>query len=330
MPESRYPTFMRASFSNQAYRREMLSRATVHVAVGFVDLGMLLTCELNAAPSGRHAKEPLRFVGIEMSAYAVAKSLVVWQMILEAARGGETTGRAVMQVWYSACWEPATERAFRAAARAVRSRSSVLYESNAEVSRLIEHWAASRGVSVGEARAQWAARTTDRGGSIADMARRRDRLEMARYEITGDVFVSGARELCGSICWWDCPDGTPPSMFDETFLSAVDPRLTFGMPGSAPQGVIRAAETFLLSRLDRLIAWARAGAVTVEARVGDIRELVPYVASLQPWTMSWSNVLDYVSTAEFHRIARACSIHGDTIHFAYSMNWSQKVRRARA
>ena len=46
-----YPTFLRQSFSNQAYRREMLHLGTVHVAVGFVDLGVLLSCTLGDVPS---------------------------------------------------------------------------------------------------------------------------------------------------------------------------------------------------------------------------------------------------------------------------------------
>ena len=41
-----YPYFLRQPFTNQAYRKELLSLGTVHVAVGFVDLGVLLSCEL--------------------------------------------------------------------------------------------------------------------------------------------------------------------------------------------------------------------------------------------------------------------------------------------
>ena len=41
--------------------------------------------------------------------------------------------------------------------------------------------------------------------------------------------------------------------------------------------------------------------------------------------MSWSNVLDYLDYGDFHRIDRACSVHGDTIHVGYSMNWVMEV-----
>ena len=59
--------------------------------------------------------------------------------------------------------------------------------------------------------------------------------------------------------------------------------------------------------------------------VGNVADLVSEIAALRPWTMSWSNVVDYYKASEFHGIARACSIHGDTLHFAYSMNWSNNV-----
>lgn len=47
--------------------------------------------------------------------------------------------------------------------------------------------------------------------------------------------------------------------------------------------------------------------------------------------MSWSNVCDYVSPKDFHKMARACSVdagHRSTIHFLYSMNWIQEVKGA--
>ena len=53
--------------------------------------------------------------------------------------------------------------------------------------------------------------------------------------------------------------------------------------------------------------------------------MLDFIAASKPWTMSWSNVIDYIDYSEFHRLARVCSIHGDTIHFGYSMNWVMDV-----
>ena len=94
---------------------------------------------------------------------------------------------------------------------------------------------------------------------------------------------------------------------------------------SSRQSFFHAAESFLLRRVAKLITLAGSGAITVEAIIGNVSELVPQIAALNPWTMTWSNVSDYYKTSEFHSIARACSVNGDTMHFAYSMNWSTDV-----
>eukprot|EP00966_Prymnesium_polylepis_P048068 1113340-Prymnesium_polylepis.1 len=57
----------------------------------------------------------------------------------------QTPGAAVLQVWFSTTWEPSTETAFRAAVSVVRSNQD-LYDANADVSRLLDHWAASKSV----------------------------------------------------------------------------------------------------------------------------------------------------------------------------------------
>ena len=316
-----YPYFLRQPFTNQAYRKELLSLGTVHVAVGFVDLGVLLSCELCDAPKSRAG--PLRFVGIELSCFAVAKSLAIWQMTKDAANGN-TSAAAILQVWFSSTWHPSTEDAFRTAVRAVRSQGDKMYGGNENVSRLLEHWAASKGVSLKRARAQWAETVTRNGSGIANMKHLDDRLDMAAYELTGDVFVGESSQLTGSICWWDCPDGTPANETDQTFFSATDPRCVLE-ERSPKQSFFHAAEAFLLRRVTKMIARAGSGVITVEAKIGNVKELVSQIAALKPWTMTWSNVSDYYKTSEFHSIARACSINGDTMHFAYSMNWSQDV-----
>jgi hypothetical protein len=53
------------------------------------------------------------------------------------------------------------------------------------------------------------------------------------------------------------------------------------------------------------------------------------IRSLQPYTMSWSNVPDYIEPAAFHRLARAVSDEvAGTVHFMHSMNWVQELKGA--
>ena len=81
-----YTDTIRHSFSNQAYRKEHLFQGTMHVAVGFVDLGILFAAVLSDPPPSK-CDGPLHFLGIDMSAYAVAKTQVVWELLKQTPSG---------------------------------------------------------------------------------------------------------------------------------------------------------------------------------------------------------------------------------------------------
>ncbi len=51
------------------------------------------------------------------------------------------------------------------------------------------------------------------------------------------------------------------------------------------------------------------------------------IKNLKPYTMNWSNLCDYYHPSDFHRMTLLCSVQ-DTIHYFYSMNWTQRVRGA--
>jgi hypothetical protein len=53
------------------------------------------------------------------------------------------------------------------------------------------------------------------------------------------------------------------------------------------------------------------------------------IRSLQPRTISWSNVCDFYLPADFHAMAEACSApEGGTVHHLHSMNWVRDVKGA--
>lgn len=58
--------------------------------------------------------------------------------------------------------------------------------------------------------------------------------------------------------------------------------------------------------------------------MSSIDQSVPQaIRSLRPWTMSWSNLPDYLAPRDFHAMARAVSGPGgaDTIHYMNTTNW---------
>ena len=321
---SQYIPFIRHSFSNQAYRKELLTRGRTHVAIGFVDLGVLLTCELTKSGLGA----PVKFVGFDCSAYAVAKTLVVWA-ICERSKGRDVNVavlvQAVVQVWFSTVWSESTNIIFVESCRELSYNRCIIEREDQDVICLLRYWSESAGVSLMSAVKQWNDFSTDSRSSIPHLKRESDRIDMSRYELTGAFGVDkDFKQVTGSICMFDCPDGTPPLAKDETVFSTIAIQHLFH-EANPNQSIVEVLECIIFERVKRLVCWARNGEVEVNLICKRVEDAVDEISEFAPWTMSWSNVLDYVSPSEFHRLARRCSRNGDTIHFGYSMNWISRV-----
>lgn len=314
-----YGGFVRHNFSNQAYRKEKLCQGKTHIAVGFVDLGILMAADLE------NGDTPLRFIGIDRSSFAVAKTLVIWEMLKQTPitspeRNQHLVG--IMQVWFSSTWTAKTETAVRAAlATLCSSRASY----HPEVCSILEHWLAAPTISLEKARKNYAATTTNARSEIGMMKLKHDRIAMARYELTGDFGVAN-QPFCGSIMAYDCPDGIPPCEMDESVFSALSFDKIMDVALKNPRiTILDAAEEIALSGIKKLASWCKSEKVVVELICSPFENVIEEIASHGPWTMSWSNVVDYVDYEYFHNCARQCSKHGSTVHFAYSMNWSTIV-----
>lgn len=56
-------------------------------------------------------------------------------------------------------------------------------------------------------------------------------------------------------------------------------------------------------------------------------KLCAAVRALKPDSMSWSNIVDYMSAQAFHHLALSCSLP-HTRHFLHTMNWTDFVKGA--
>lgn len=315
-----YTSLLRHSFSNQAYRKEVLQQGSTHVAVGFVDLGILFAGSLR----GNQRDPPLRFIGIEMSCYAVAKTHVIWQMLKQTPNGTqcrENHLRYIMQAWFSTTLDEGAVDALKSALDALCQKQKLYHP---DVRQLLIYWHGATTTTVAEARSQFARFTSNAQSYIADLKRKFDRIDMAKYEISGDFGLTNDIPYAGNTLMFDCPDGTSPNAMNETVFSAFDWKEVANLL-SAKTSLIDAAESYASANLSKLADWAIQERVVIELVCAKFEDVVEDIAASKPWTMSWSNVIDYVEHADFHRMARACSVHGDTIHFAYSMNWSLNV-----
>ena len=143
---NQYNTPIVHNFTNTPNTTEILTVGTVHVAVGFVDLGVLQWAILRPGSATQHG--PLRWIGVEMCAFNVAKALVVASMLTPDSGAAV---HEVLQVWYSSTWSTHTHRAFRSALNTVVASRN---PRSAEVEAYLSHWQKSD-VSVKSARRLW-------------------------------------------------------------------------------------------------------------------------------------------------------------------------------
>jgi len=332
-----YPGSVRHNYSNQGYRRYLLHQGKTHVAVGFVDLGILFESDICPGGDWDEAQpQPLHFIGVERSAFSVAKTHVIWEMIRECAiwellrddldvPDCKVPGSidSVLQVWFSSTWTSFTEHLVKAVFETLCQPERQYHK---EVRQTLEHWKRAPTMSLKQARKAHIERISKGRSSIGKMKMRKDRMAIACYELTGD-FAVGETPTCGNILMFDCPDFTPPPAKDESVFAAFNFHEVMKIAiGSSPAlSIIQAAEEYARRRMKKLVYWCQTNMISVDFICSTFESSIDFIASKQPWTMSWSNIVDYVRYDKFHDAARKCSRHGDTIHFAYSMNWSTDV-----
>ena len=328
-----YATYIRHNFSNQTYRRELLQQGKTHVAVGFVDLGILLAADLKSE-LGRD-DPPLRFVGIEQSAHSVAKTLLIWQMMKQdspsSLEGRMEHARSILQVWFSTTWSERTLQSVRRALRSLCGDGTLnenMIQLNGEVHKMLLHWKDAPKMPLEKARKSYMESKTNSNSNIGTLTKRKDRVALAKYELTGEFGLDESTHaaFCGSIIQYDCPEGTPPSAMDESVFAALDFAKIMEVANRDENvTILEAAETFALDGVRKIISWCHRGQVDIQLICSPFEDCVETIASMKPWTMSWSNVLDYVGYETFHDFARKCSRGSSTIHFGYSMNWTTIV-----
>jgi hypothetical protein len=231
-----YHAFITASFGNfivPTVSHSVLRYGTTHVAVGFVDLALLLDCKFEVGNNDT-TTEPITFYGYESSAYAIAKSLIVWDLLQNG--DPDEVPSQVVQVWYSAVWTKRTTNAFLAAAKRVLGAdacSSTLTPLHPRVAVMIRHWSRSKGVGL-KRTMKLRYKTRKEMSYARHFVKKCDRVEMLRYFLTGEFGLDGEAPCSGSVTMWDCPEGTPPLQRDECvfntmLLNDVNWKASFGM-----------------------------------------------------------------------------------------------------
>lgn len=298
------------------------------MAIGFCDLGTLLTANIEI--DSKNAAEPIKFVGGDLSAYAVAKSNVIAQMM----RMGCATP-SIVEVWYSASWTTGTRDDFMRAVNTVGHHDSIKQHGTEEVRSYISHWVNAEPVDLETARHEWLSCTNEAECTfIGALKNREDCLDVCDLVLTGDVHGRKGTDVeieCASIVMFSNPAHCLPKARNESVLQTIDPEVITKRQGSHPSESLRTAVINLLleriARLQKRVATHSIQIILMQFKVTPHSSaLNAHLKELDATTVSWSNCIDFLPRDEFHALAEA--IAPRATHHAYSLAWMRQVARA--
>jgi hypothetical protein len=314
-----YETSIYHSFSNCRARTERFVTGKLHIAVGFVDLSLLLwmdlECDINAGP--------FKFIGFENSAFSVAKTLVISCLLEHADDGIED---AILQIWYSSCWSSSTLRFFQ-----LGVGEAIKICNDEEVMGILRHWSKANAPSVSTARAEWLKKVDETSfDPVVNSSKLNTRNKLCQYFLTGQLLPA----TVGSIAMFCLPlkyEGAR-SRNESCFHSLDLPQLVFHTKGNNDD-FVAGAIALLRKKIKKLNSLVLNHFVTIKIEPPtmvslDFPKAISKISAMNPYSISWNNCLDYFPISEFHRLARAISGPEDTVHYGYSMNWPTDVKGA--
>jgi hypothetical protein len=330
------------SFSNMPKQSLRFDQGKVHVAVGFVDLDLLLRGEIMQY---ENSEQPNKFIGYEGSVYAVAKTNVIVEMMMEKA-----PIRSIIEVWFSTVWTTETLKHFENAVKNVllfgsapndRPPNPTKKELHPKVKSLISHWSKSvrSPKSRQEAHRLWAKTFTSEDSIfsiVANLNELRDRVQAVRYILTGEFPLMNDQQpknLIASITMFNCNNGISPHSTSEFMFEMMPMDVILPKYRREDTAFLNAIYNFLEDAITKVCTWLSPPVgktkmmeiyLHFQSVTNDNPALLSSIRRLNPWTMSWSNICDYFVVHDFHRLLRACS-GNDTVHAMSSMNWYTEV-----
>ena len=164
--------------------------------------------------------------------------------------------------------------------------------------------------------------------SIPLLLSKRDRIEYARYILTGQILLAGcANNLTGNPTFLppehlSHSNYIPPS--NESILCTLNISVELICKGS----LFASIEKRFLGNLAKLRKHLKENQIKITLSVATIsadnKPLLNEIKSLKPTAIEWSNIPDYFTVPEFFSIAKQCSAEG-TRHSFHLMNWVEKV-----
>ncbi|GET00747.1 hypothetical protein GLOIN_2v1834130 [Rhizophagus clarus] len=331
------------SFNNMPKQSLTLNKGKVHIAIGFVDLDLLLRAKI--IQNENSIDQPIQFIGYEGSVYAVAKTNVIKEMIIKKA-----PIRSIIEVWFSSVWTIETLKHFEKAVKSVLRfedapndgpPNPTKKELHPKVRSLISHWNKSikSPKSQQEAHKLWSKTFTSEDSVffiVANLVEPRDRVQVTRHILTGEFPLmddQSQKNLIASITMFNCNNGISPHSSNELMLQMMPMSTILSKNQRKEISFLNAIYNFLENAIIKVCDWlspleGQDEKIEIylhfQPVTNDNSALLASIRQLDPWMMSWNNICDYFYVQDFHELLRACS-GNDTVHIMTSIDWFKEI-----
>lgn len=303
----------------------VLTNGTSMVDIGFVDFGIVFDSIHSLDIEG----EPLLVTGYDMEPMCVAKSLIMLEMMKDDA----VATRNVIEVWLSSLWSKATLSAFKRASRKVLDFSEEGCDILApEVRAIVKYWNGLKAIS-SKAAILFQFRAADGSSSFAMSAcclqEEFDRVRYTRYFLTKALYEDSTTVVGSIVMNSENERLRVIQMFQDCFETApAGVHLPHSVTYQDGSGFFERTTNYFEKQMAQLITCVRKKVVLFRPRLGFFSKantaLIEEVKSLNPYLISWGNVIDYIHPIEFHEAAKEMS-GPETVHYIHSCNWLNRV-----
>ena len=298
------------------------------VSFGFVDFSQLM---FGAYKNMELASSKIRYLCFDRCPIIVARAHVILRLLqMENVRT-----KTILQVWFSTCWDAQTFKEFKeACSLIIKEMNKESSDADIEYFKYIKHWLVSN-ISKKVAIQTWVSKkTSSEFIPLSNLKMKEDRIQFARYLLTGIIFVDESEISSGNISSFSMPsDGKKYERLNENLFFAIDIwKINLVLPESSScntsNNFMDFIRTFITEKLItfRDFVQKRQIEISIQQKVifTDDFSFAAEIKKETPHIIEWSNVPDYMKTKEFILFCKACSKE-NTVHTLDVMNWQKSV-----
>jgi hypothetical protein len=293
------------------------------VDIGFVDFGITFDSIDTLEPEG----DPLIVVGFEAEPQCVAKSMIMIELMKDA----QVMARSVVEVWLSSLWSKTTLQAFK---KATRRLLDGITEMEPKVRSIIKFWNDAPKISLKAALDFQIKAIVEEGRTrfalvCCSLESETDRVSFLRYFLTKALYEDHTTTL-GSIVMGRSNESIGVKQLFENCIEAAPSYIhhRFDSRYRTGHSVMERTKLYFEEKIETYMNHIRNGTLVFTPKLGCVsfenKQLIDEIKEMQPYIISWSNVVDYFLPKNFHAIAKQMS-GPDTVHFLHSCNWTTRV-----